>query len=93
MIRTINYKLVNFNLLKKYKVDFEVKKKFLNGFLVGKINFGLPILVNARKQDTDRLKICYNKIARSMFPISSRISNPKMFERLKWPQFPKLRQI
>ena len=81
------------NLLKKYKVDFKTKKKILNGFLVGKLNYGLPILINARKQDTHKLYICYNKIARSLFPITSRISNPNMFKKLKWPQFPKLRQL
>ena len=93
VVRTINYKLVNLILLKKYRVDFEAKKKFLNGFLVGKLNYGLPILINALKQDTEKLKICYYKIARSLFPITSRISNPKMFQKSGWPQFPKLRQL
>ena len=49
VVRTINYKLVNLNLLKKYNVNIDTKKTFLNGFLVGKLNYGLPILINARK--------------------------------------------
>ena len=60
---------------------------------MGKLNYGLPILINARKQEISKLIVCYNKIARSMYPITSRISNIKMFKKLDWPQFNKLRQL
>ena len=75
LISNLNWRLYNLGKIKKY-TDFESRRRFILSFVVGKLNYLLPLFYSAPKDQLHKLHLIYVKACKISWGVSTfRVSN------------------
>ena len=85
IIREVNFRIHNLNLVRNI-TNFETRLKFLSSYVLGKINYLLPLLLSAPKTIVHQMHLLQVKAAKCAWNQNTfKISNKTILDRCGWP--------
>ena len=93
LISNLNFRLFNLTKIKKY-TNYKSRLSYVNSFVIGKLNYMLPLLLSAPKDLVHKVHLIYMKAAKVILNFNTfKQSNKFILQSCKWPSLVSLIQF